>query len=84
MGRRHPVHYRDCRCPVAERAAYEESVWLPQFLLLGEEQDVEDIAAAVRKVVANLDALAGADPQLAGVKSLSRAERPRVEKSRNY
>ena len=84
VGRAQPVHYDDCRCPVAERAAYEEAVWLPQFLLLGEEKDVEDIAGAVHKVIAHLDELAGADPQLVGVKSLSRAERPRIEKSRNY
>jgi dTDP-4-amino-4,6-dideoxygalactose transaminase len=84
LDRAQPVDYRQCRCPVAERAAYEESVWLPQFLLLGEEQDVEDIARAVAKVVAHLPELASADPQLAGVKSLSRAERPRIEKARNY
>jgi dTDP-4-amino-4,6-dideoxygalactose transaminase len=84
IGRREPVNYDSCQCPVAERAAYNESVWLPQFLLLGEEHDVEDIARAVRKVVANVRELAGADPQMAGVKSLSRAERPRIEKARNY
>jgi len=84
IGRRQPVNYDACDCPIAERAAYDESVWLPQFLLLGAEQDVEDIARAVRKVVANLGELAGADPQMAGVKSLSRAERPRIEKARNY
>src|SRR5215471_2734310 len=50
-GRSQPVHYNDCRCAVTERAAYEEAVWLPQFLLLGEEQDVEDIAGAVGKVM---------------------------------
>jgi dTDP-4-amino-4,6-dideoxygalactose transaminase len=84
IGRGEPVDYHACSCPVSERAAYEESVWLPQFLLLGEEQDVEDIAGAVRKVVANAKALAGADPELAGIKSLSRAERPRIETARNY
>jgi dTDP-4-amino-4,6-dideoxygalactose transaminase len=84
IGREKPVDYAGCRCPVSERAAYEESVWLPQFLLLGEEADVEDIARAVAKVTANLEELAGADPQLAGIKSLSRAERPRIEKARNY
>ena len=84
VGRHKPVEYTNCRCPVAERAAYEESVWLPQFLLLGEETDVEDIARSVAKVVANLKDLAEADPQLAGVKSLGRAERPRLEKARNY
>jgi hypothetical protein len=84
IGREKTVDYIHDHCPVAEHAAYEESVWLPQFLLLGEEQDVEDIAGAVRKVVTNLKELASADPQLAGVKSLSRAERPRIEKARNY
>ena len=84
IGREKTVDYSHDHCPVAEHAAYEESVWLPQFLLLGEEQDVEDIAGAVRKVVTNLKELASADPQLAGVKSLSRAERPRIEKARNY
>ncbi len=81
---RETVDYRKCSCPVSERAAYDEAVWLPQFLLLGNEADVEDIAKAVHKVVANIGDLAGADTQLAGVKSLSRAERPRIEKTRNY
>jgi dTDP-4-amino-4,6-dideoxygalactose transaminase len=84
IGRNKAVDYTTCHCPVSERAAYEESVWLPQFLLLGEEQDVEEIALAVAKVVANLEELAGADPNLAGVKSLGRSERPRLEKARNY
>ena len=84
IGRDRPVDFSECDCPVSERAAYDESVWLPQFLLLGEEQDVEDIAHAVQKVVTNLKELASADPRLAGVKSLSRAERPRIEKARNY
>jgi dTDP-4-amino-4,6-dideoxygalactose transaminase len=78
------VDYSRCSCPVSERAAYDEAVWLPQFLLLGDDADVEDIAHAVRKVVANIAILQGADAQLAGVKSLSRAERPRIEKTRNY
>jgi dTDP-4-amino-4,6-dideoxygalactose transaminase len=42
--------YADVRCPVAERVASEESVWLPHQLFLGTEQDVEYIATAVRKV----------------------------------
>lgn len=81
---RDPVDYRRWRCPVAERAAYHEAVWLPQFLLLGDEADVDDIAAAVEKVMSRLDALAQADPALAGVKALSRAERPRQERHRPY
>jgi len=84
LGRDEAVNYHKCSCPVSERAAYEEAVWLPQFLLLGDEADIEDIAHAVHKVVTNIGELLGADTQLAGVKSLSRAERPRIEKTKNY
>jgi len=82
--RESPVDYRAFSCPVAERAAYEESVWLPQFLLLGDKTDVEDIAHGVAKVISHREELAAADPTLAGLKSMSRAERPRLEKERNY
>jgi dTDP-4-amino-4,6-dideoxygalactose transaminase len=76
--------YASVRCPVSERAAYEESVWLPQFLLLGEDSDVDEIANAVEKIMRNLAELAKADPALAGVKAMSRAERPRHQRTRNY
>lgn len=82
--REQPVDYGSFHCPVAERAAYEESVWLPQFLLLGDESDVEDIARAVAKIMKNRDALSKADPALAGVKAMSRAERPHMEEAKNY
>lgn len=84
LERERPMDYRQFCCPVAERAAYEESVWLPQFLLIGDAQDVEDIARAVAKVMANRDALVEAGPALEGLKSMSRAERPRLERERNY
>jgi len=84
LERERPVDYSTVRCPVSERAAYEESVWLPQFLLLGDDHDVEQIAAAVAKVTRNLDDLAAADPALAGAKAMSRAERPHHEPQRNY
>src|SRR5260370_15287606 len=58
LGRSQPVHYHDCRCPVAEHAAYEEAVWLPQFLLLWEEDDLEYIGGGVHKVITHLDQLA--------------------------
>ena len=77
-------NYSGVRCPVSERAAYEEAVWLPQFLLIGDDRDVDDIAAAVAKVMRNLDALSKADPALAGLKAMSRAERPLRERARNY
>ena len=83
-GREQAVDYSRVHCPVAERAAYEESVWLPQFLLLGDEEDVNDIATAVGKVIRNRSELRNADERLAGAKGMSRAERPKVEKARNY
>lgn len=84
LERERPVDYSTVRCPVSERAAYQESVWLPQFLLLGNDHDVEEIAAAIAKVARNFDDLASADPALAGAKALSRAERPHHEPQRNY
>jgi dTDP-4-amino-4,6-dideoxygalactose transaminase len=84
LDRDRPVDYSTVRCPVSERAAYDESVWLPQFLLLGDEKDVEEIATAVAKVSRNLGDLASADPALAGAKAMSRAERPHQEPKRNY
>ncbi len=76
--------YTKVHCPVSERAAYQEAVWLPQFLLIGEDRDVDDIATAVAKVLRNSDALAAADPALAGQKAMSRAQRPRKERAKNY
>ena len=78
------VDYGAVRCPVSERAAYEEAVWLPQFLLIGEDRDVEDVADAVAKVMGNMDDLVSADPLLAGPKAMSRAQRPRKERAKNY
>lgn len=66
-------------CPVAERAAYVESVWLPHPLLLGSEQDVGQIVEAVEKIQSNLDELLRADHALIEIKRMNRADRPRVE-----
>jgi len=79
-----PVDYTACHCPVAERAAYEESMWLFQFVLIGEEEDVRDVARAVEKVAANLPELARQEAALAGVKAMGRAQRARVERRKNY
>ncbi len=84
VGRDVPMDYSTCRCPVSERAAYQEAVWLPQFLLLGEEADVRDIGRAVEKVVSQLGELAQADPKLAGLKACSRAFRAKMERMKNY
>lgn len=37
-------------CPVAERLSKEEAVWLPQNLLLGGEQEINDIVEAIAKI----------------------------------
>jgi dTDP-4-amino-4,6-dideoxygalactose transaminase len=84
IGRDQPVDYGRVRCPVTELAAYEEAVWLPQFLLIGEDEDVDDVAKAVSKVMRNIEELAGADPALAGLKGMSRADRPKHERQKNY
>jgi len=84
LGREETVHYDMVHCPVAERAAYEEAVWLPQFLLIGDEADVRDVYTAIKKVLDNLDELAEADPSLAGAKAMGRAQRARFERQQNY
>jgi dTDP-4-amino-4,6-dideoxygalactose transaminase len=50
------VDYSAVRCPVAERVAGEESIWLPHTVFLGTERDVDDIADAVEKVTEGLRA----------------------------
>ena len=44
-------------CPVTERACHQEGVWFFQTMLLGSRQDMDDIAAAIAKLQANVDAL---------------------------
>ena len=82
--RERPVDYSACLCPVAERAAYQEAVWLPQPLLIGDSQDVRDVAKAVARIMEQREVLAQADPALAGLKSMSRHERARLERQKNY
>lgn len=42
--------YSGVHCPVTERVCAEESVWLTQNLLLGDESDMAQIAEAIQKV----------------------------------
>ncbi len=54
--------------PAAERLAYETTVWLPHWLLLGESEDVGDLLAAIHKVVDRRSELADLDAStLAGL-----------------
>jgi dTDP-4-amino-4,6-dideoxygalactose transaminase len=62
-------------CPVAERAAYDESVWLPHQLLLGSDGDVDQIVEAINKIQRNVDELLSAEHPLITIKQTNRAER---------
>ena len=46
------INYADFieRCPVSERACASEAVWIPQSMLLAEEEDMQDIAKAILKI----------------------------------
>ena len=44
------VSYRDVSCPVAERACYEEAIWILQHAMLGTREDMEQFAEAIRKI----------------------------------
>jgi len=37
-------------CPVTERACASEAIWLVQSMLLAEEEDIQNIARAIKKV----------------------------------
>lgn len=71
--------WQDARCPVAEQAAYRESVWLPHQLLLGDERDVDQIVEAIDKIRCNVGELLRADHKLIKIKGMNRAERPRFD-----
>lgn len=80
-GREEPLNPKTkYHCPVSERAAYEESIWLPHHLFLGSRKDVDDIADAVEKVCGNLDELRGLKHPAIEKGAMSRVERPRIEK----
>jgi dTDP-4-amino-4,6-dideoxygalactose transaminase len=53
-------------CPNAERAAYEEAVWLPHHLFLGSEADVDQMVEAIAKIGEHAAELTGfEDPAIA-------------------
>jgi dTDP-4-amino-4,6-dideoxygalactose transaminase len=79
--RKRPLNLKEgVSCPVSERAAYEEAVWLPHHIFLGSRRDADDVAAAILKVIENIGELRGLKHPAIERKSMSRAERPRVEK----
>jgi len=80
-GRPEPLELKSMyHCPVSERAAYEEAVWLPHHIFLGTRKDVDDISDAILKVCENSTELRGLNHPAIARKTMSRAERPRIEK----
>ncbi len=73
------LSWATAHCPVAERAAYQEAVWLPHQLLLGEAGDMDTVVEAIEKIQNNLDELLAAEHRLIEIKGMNRAERPRFE-----
>jgi dTDP-4-amino-4,6-dideoxygalactose transaminase len=49
--------------PVAHRAAFDESLWLPHELFLGDESDVDDLVAAFARVAAHAGDLRARPPE---------------------
>jgi dTDP-4-amino-4,6-dideoxygalactose transaminase len=62
-------------CPEADRAAYHEAVWLPHQHFLGNRADVDAIADAIHKVLANVEELRGLDHKAIRNQKLGRADR---------
>jgi len=51
------LDYRTSRCPNSDLLCREQALWLGQNLLLGPEEDIDDIALAFEKVYAHRDEL---------------------------
>jgi len=70
--------WQDLECPVSERAAYKESVWLHHSVLLGNDSDIEQIIEAIQKIHRNVDEIRHIDHKLITIKSVNRAERDKL------
>ncbi|HTE33784.1 MAG TPA: DegT/DnrJ/EryC1/StrS family aminotransferase [Chryseolinea sp.] len=44
------VDYTKVSCPVAEKACYDEAIWILQHAMLGTKEDMELFAEAIRKI----------------------------------
>jgi dTDP-4-amino-4,6-dideoxygalactose transaminase len=75
---------KNAKCPVAERAGYEESVWLPHQILLGDRKDVDDVLTAIEKIRTNISELEAFDDEAIRIQGLSRAQRALLESKPPY
>jgi dTDP-4-amino-4,6-dideoxygalactose transaminase len=48
--------------PIAHRAAFDESIWLPHELFLGSESDADDLVGALARIQANAGELRARPP----------------------
>jgi dTDP-4-amino-4,6-dideoxygalactose transaminase len=60
------LDYRTSRCPNSDLISREQGIWLAQNLLLGPDEDIDDIARAFDKVYAHRDELRAADAPSSG------------------
>ncbi len=75
---------REFDCPVAVRAGYEESVWLPHQIFLGNELDVDDVLTAIQKIKTNVSELVGYEDERIHIQGMSRAQRALLESKPPY
>ena len=75
---------REFECPVAVRAGYEESVWLPHQIFLGTNEDVDDVLTAIQKIKTNVAELAGYEDERIRIQGMSRAQRALLESKPPY
>ncbi|MBN1541867.1 DegT/DnrJ/EryC1/StrS family aminotransferase [candidate division KSB1 bacterium] len=52
------IDYTTCHCPVTEDLCYEQAVWFTQNMLLGTQEDMDDIIEAVVKISEHADEIA--------------------------
>ncbi|MEM2432875.1 MAG: DegT/DnrJ/EryC1/StrS family aminotransferase [Candidatus Bathyarchaeia archaeon] len=48
-----PIDYSKVTLPATEKACYHEGLWIPQFVLLGSREDMDDIVHAIEKIREN-------------------------------
>ena len=53
--------YSGVNCPNTERAC-KEAIWLPQNVLLGSREDLDDVVRAFQKIIEHKDELSGVQP----------------------
>jgi dTDP-4-amino-4,6-dideoxygalactose transaminase len=75
-GRPQPLDLRNMyRCAASERAAYQEAIWFPHYLFLGDKKEIDTIIDAIFKTFDNIEELRGLEHPAIRSQGLSRADR---------